>query len=732
MGISRNRQSTVDRVTLGVFAASVIVAVSGTTASADLMSRFSTVTMVYQPADKPLSKAATPPPVTPPKPDETKEPGAKGNLPTDAPAKDQPPPSAEEVQAIVDGPSMRVGKFVVTYRFEHPMAPLVETLLNAEVELGETAEGYVSPFQRGADGKIEKRPGLPTVKFRVGDVPDRPIENYRLSGIEAITDAIRDELSRNNVLGVVVRVVPNQVKLDVPSDDPEYGKDLREGTTDVKIEVITAFTSQVRSLAFGSRVPYEQRINHPIHQRIRDGSPIQPAESLDDPERQDLIRKRELDDYVFRLNRHPGRRVNVALSVGDELKTPAGEPLPTVSLDYLVIENKPWFAYFQLSNTGTENTGEWRQRFGFVHNQLTGRDDTLSLDYITSGFSESSNAVIGSYEAPIPGTERLRWRVFGSWNQFTADDVGQGNASRDFEGDGWSAGGEVIWNFYQNRALFLDLVGGFKWQHVRVEDTSSGGEEGEDDFGLPYVGLRLDRRVDTASTLASVNFEFNWADLAGTEEDLDALGRTGAEDTWVAMQWDVSQSFYLEPLLIPTKWRDVRNGSPTLAHEMLLSFKGQYAFDNRIIPSFEQTIGGLYTVRGYRESAIAGDGIVVGTAEYRFHVPRAIKRGMRPGAEAPMGTFFGEPFRWIPQQPYGSADWDLILKGFVDVGRTIISDVSGAEDEETLIGAGVGIEFQIKSNFSLRLDWGIALEDVESAEIKAGSNRLHFLATILF
>ncbi len=716
--VGHGNRGRVEVLRVGVMSLACGMAVS---ARADLLSQYGALGLgTIQPVDKSLSKPASPPAVGQPKVDEPTDPSAKGNVGPKQPKQAEP----KEAQAIVDGPAMKVGKFVVNYRFTHPKAPAVESLLGTVVELGETPEGYVMA-----------REGIPTVKVRIGDVPDRPIENYRLSGLEAVTDAIRDELARQNIIGVVVRVVPEQVNVEVPDDDPEYGQDLRGGSTDIKIEVITAFASQVRTLAFGPRVPYEQRINHPLHQKIRDRSPVAAAESLDDPDRKDLIRRTELDDYVYHLNRHPGRKVNVALSVGDDLRGPDGEQLPTVSLDYLVIENKPWFVYFQLSNTGTKPTGEWRQRFGFVHNQLTGRDDTLSLDYVTSGFSESSNAFIASYEAPVPGTDRLRWRAFGSWNQFTADDVGQGSQSRDFEGDGWSVGAEVIWNVYQRRELFVDVVGGVKWHHLRVEDTDVGGEEGEDDFFFPYIGARLDRRTDTATTLASVNFEFNWADIAGTAENLDALGRTDTEDTWSAMQWDVSQSIYLEPILMPTKWRDVQNGSPTLAHELVLSFKGQYAFDNRIVPSFEQTVGGLYSVRGYRESAVAGDGVIIGSAEYRFHVPKALKRGYQPDSEGRVqepGTFFGEQFRWVPQQPYGSADWDLILKGFVDIGRTIISDVPGAEEEETLIGVGIGAEFQVKSNFSLRVDWGIALEDVESSEIKAGSNRVHFLATILF
>jgi len=702
----------------------MLTAVSGTciSARADLISRFKTEqatamtgVMLLQPDTQPISKQATPPAVPQPKIEAPKEP----NEP-------KPPTEPKAAPPIVDGPSLNVGRFVIQYTYPHPAAPSVDDLMNTEVELGQTPEGYVVP-----------RDGIPTVKIRLADVPDRPIEQYRVSALTAIRDTVQAELGRRNILGVIVQIDPKQINYrGIASDDPEYGKDLRQGTTDIKIEIITGFVSQVRTLAFGTRIPYEQRINNPVHERIRERSPMQPASSsggFDNPNRKDLVQKDLLDDYVYRLNRHSGRKVNVALSVGNELKTPDGGGLPSVSLDYLVVESKPWFAYFQLSNTGTENTGEWRERFGFVHNQLTGRDDTLSLDFITSNF-EDSNAFIASYEAPFFGAEGLRWRVYGTWNQFTANDVGQVGTNRDFEGDGWSVGAELIGNIYQHHELFVDVVGGVKYQHLRVEDLSTS-TEGKDDFLLPYIGMRLERLTDTANTTASVNFEFNLPDLAGTDSQLGNLGRARAEDSWTTFQWDVSQSFYLEPLLIPTMWRDVEHGSPTLAHEVVLSFKGQYAFDSRLVPNFEQTVGGLYTVRGYRESAAAGDGVVIGSAEYRFHVPKAFKKGYRPGPDGKIpepGTFFGDPFRWVPQQAYGNADWDLILKGFVDVGRTIISDVQGAEPEETLIGVGIGAELQIKSNFNLRVDWGVALEDVPSAGIDSGSNRVHFLGTLLF
>jgi hemolysin activation/secretion protein len=107
-------------------------------------------------------------------------------------------------------------------------------------------------------------------------------------------------------------------------------------------------------------------------------------------------------------------------------------------------------------------------------------------------------------------------------------------------------------------------------------------------------------------------------------------------------------------------------------------------------------------------------------------VPRAFEVEPEPR------QLFGQPFRFSPQYPYGHPDWDLILKAFLDVGRTWNSDRMSFEHDETLVGTGIGLEILFKRNVNVRMDWGFALEDLESAPVHAGSNRLQFVATIMF
>jgi len=157
-----------------------------------------------------------------------------------------------------------------------------------------------------------------------------------------------------------------------------------------------------------------------------------------------------------------------------------------------------------------------------------------------------------------------------------------------------------------------------------------------------------------------------------------------------------------------------------------LSFRGQWSAGNRLVPQFEQVIGGLYSVRGYDQSVLAGDSVLVLNAEYRFHLPRAL------GIQPVPAELFGEPFRFVPQAVFGRPDWDLILRAFFDVGRTFVSDKLPFEVEQTLLGTGVGIELQLKQNLDFRVDWGVALRDVPSRNVNAGSSRVYFVLSLAF
>lgn len=651
---------------------------------------------------RPTEKPSTQPPAPAPKPATPADKAAPIAPGTPAAPPAGPVPIQQQEGLDTERPSYLVSAFVIRYAAEHPSVPPLDDLQKREVVLGRTADGYVAP-----GGGVEE------VTTTIEDIALAPPQKWTSRALFQVSKAILDEMNQRGVVGVTV--APIDTEFGPPEEgDPDWGKDLRRpGQSAVTLVVRFGVVTEMRTLAFGDRIPFEQRIDAPQHKRILENSPVR-VYAPDDPERIDVLRKDLLEDYVFRLNRHPGRRVDIAVSSAVE---PGG-----IALDLLVNEAKPWLVYFQVSNTGTKETSDWRERFGFIHNQLSGDDDILSLDFVTSSFDES-NAFTGSYDRPIVG-DWLRGKVFGLWSEYTASDVGLPN--QDFTGNSWAAGGELAANVYQQRELFVDVFLGVRYEHIEVTnelvDTT-----GATDFLLPTIGARLERSTDTAVTNMQVGVEWNASGLADTsQEQADLLGRLDPDINFTVLNWDLSHSFYLDKFFFGDSWYDTGpEGHATLAHELAISFRGQYAFNNRLIPNYEQTLGGLYTVRGYAESVAAGDTVIVGSMEYRFHLPQAL------GIDPNPGTLFGQSFRYKPQQAYGRADWDLVLRAFLDAGQTYNSEKQSYETDDTLVGTGFGIDLLYKRNLQLRLDFGWALEEIEGVT-SAGSSQVYFVGTILF
>jgi hemolysin activation/secretion protein len=147
-----------------------------------------------------------------------------------------------------------------------------------------------------------------------------------------------------------------------------------------------------------------------------------------------------------------------------------------------------------------------------------------------------------------------------------------------------------------------------------------------------------------------------------------------------------------------------------------------------MFPQAEEVAGGFYSVRGYPESIVAGDSVVIASLEYRFHLPRVFAVQPDP-SQTPF--LWDKSFRFAPAQTYGKPDWDLIPRAFVDAAHVINNDRTSFENNSTLVGTGVGLELQYKQHFNIRLDWGVALNDVED-EVRSGDSRLHFSATLLY
>jgi hemolysin activation/secretion protein len=138
-----------------------------------------------------------------------------------------------------------------------------------------------------------------------------------------------------------------------------------------------------------------------------------------------------------------------------------------------------------------------------------------------------------------------------------------------------------------------------------------------------------------------------------------------------------------------------------------------------------QTLGGLYSVRGYKEAETSGDSIGVVSLEYRLHLPRLFTPN-----RTPYSILGVENFRVVPQHVYGQPDWDLILRPFFDVGRSWRTRATSSRINQTMIGSGIGIELVLKQNLRARFDYGWALKS--TLETDSGDGRARFVVRLQY
>lgn len=115
-----------------------------------------------------------------------------------------------------------------------------------------------------------------------------------------------------------------------------------------------------------------------------------------------------------------------------------------------------------------------------------------------------------------------------------------------------------------------------------------------------------------------------------------------------------------------------------------------------LLPLEQFAIGGIDTVRGYRENQQVGDNGIVGSLEVRL-----------PLVNKPDGIGL------------------IQLTPFFDIG-TAWNNRGRNPDPSTIAGLGVGLNWAIASNFNVRLDYGIPLIGVDNRGNSLQDNGLYF------
>lgn len=303
-------------------------------------------------------------------------------------------------------------------------------------------------------------------------------------------------------------------------------------------------------------------------------------------------------------------------------------------------------------------------------------------------------------------------------------------------------------------------MAGVRWDNYYVQNKpppsaiGSGSVIGDGAFLFPYAGLRVSQQTPLQVTQIDLTYEFDpTMSDSPNRTNLENLGRLNVNHNYEILEGNALESFYIEPLLPGWSERDTQS-RPTAANELAFTARGQFSTDDKVlVPELEQTVGGLYSVRGYEQSVTAGNSVIVGSIEYRLHLPRLL--GMASsnsllGNRLPPPPFMGQQFQYQPRAVDTPGDYDLIGKIFVDggyvhtnghsAGFASTSDHVNGEVDNYLIGAGPGLELQIMDNVDIQADYGVALtkikgtvDSVPDQDITArGSGQFNLVFTVTY
>ncbi|MEM7261678.1 MAG: ShlB/FhaC/HecB family hemolysin secretion/activation protein [Planctomycetota bacterium] len=541
-----------------------------------------------------------------------------------------------------------------------------------------TPDGYVSavPGERtewlelgrlsGSDGT-----GTALKPSAIQEIPTAVIRAYRRSGLGAVRVVIlRSDLDalRHRSGGGVLRV------------------HVREG-------VIASVGASARTS--DGTLTEEATLADLAVQGIVAGSPVVPG---------DLVEIDRLEEYTAGWNRFPHRRVEAGIAPGPSDGT--------VSLDYVVTAVRPWSVFLGVDNTGTDETGRYRERLGFQHRNLSGRDDALSFGLVTAEFDEST-AIYGSYELPFQRVPFFSARLFGVHSEYDASEVG--SFDLDFSGESTRGGLELKSARWRTRALFADFVLAGEVVRQKTENETLA-QRASATFGVARAAIILHERRRDRQWQFSLAAEGSVTTFGGADAaEVERLGRTEADRSWRRARAEFRGSSDL--------FHAGRTSDSTVAptpHEIAWRVDAQHSLGTRTPPTFTLLAGGFHTVRGYPEAYVSGDRGVVASLEYRFHFHRTLEPG-------PTWLWAGREFRVRPERAGGRTDWGLLGRVFVDVARIEAHRSLSFERDVTLVGVGLGGELTVARSLRLRVDWGVTARDANNGidRVGAGVSRLH-------
>jgi hemolysin activation/secretion protein len=353
-------------------------------------------------------------------------------------------------------------------------------------------------------------------------------------------------------------------------------------------------------------------------------------------------------------------------------------------MDFTVKETIPLHGVFEINNTGTQATEEWRLALTLQHLNLTRHDDVLTITVPTSIDFSTLQSVAGSYYVPYRAGKGGTFTVFGGYSELDSQDIVPGI---NLLGEGWFAGAQASYNLVRNDAHELRMSLGFAHQYIEDELILDAASTVPRSVTIAPVSLIFAYSSVQPGFAGGRNFltsqsSANFAGVLGADDDVEfqSFRETAEADYWVQRL----QYARIQPLGFP---REREDGQQWI---LFLKLDGQYA-SGPLIPAEQKAVGGMDNVRGYEEREILGDYGISGSLELRSPI----------ASRSWSGKAFGKT----------TAD-RLQFVAFVDGASMYIDDAPpSVEDSTNLLSVGLGIRLAVTGYTQLKLDYGFPLEE---------------------
>jgi hemolysin activation/secretion protein len=382
-----------------------------------------------------------------------------------------------------------------------------------------------------------------------------------------------------------------------------------------------------------------------------------------------VLNRTKLLDELLRLKRNPLiEDIKVEIRPGKN----SGESV----LEVLVTEAPTLSAQVLLDNARSPSVGSDRRQIQLTQANLTGLGDSLTVAYTNT---------LGSHAGDIRYTAPINPR-----NGTVSLNLSFGQS-----------------NIVESPFNVLDIQSSSSNYEISLRQPIE--EYVNREFAL---GVSLNHRRTRSELLNDVAFPALGSDGEGRTRVTalrffqDAQWRSDRSVLFLRSQLSLGLGLLATKNEVPpdgrfVSWQGQGQWVRLIGKDKLLSLRGELQVANRALVPIEQLgLGGVNTVRGYRQDVLLGDNGLLLSGELQIPVIR------------------------IPQ-------WQskISLIPFVDFGKAWNKREDLRLDPDTLASVGLGLQWQVSDRFRARLDWGVPLLEISGQKRTWQENGVHFSLT---